>query len=129
MRTPWARGFERSFALLPVWRQPLPAPSPATSLPALSLYSEDDRFSSRSTTTSTRSDFYADHAAAVLPGALGRPEGPDRPFFATCPFQAPALAAAGARGNHCEISRPLRRRVRTALREARLAALKTARPG
>ena len=50
------------------------------------------------------------HVAAVFPGTFRRPGRPGPAVLRVPALPGAALAAAGARGNHCEISRSLRRR-------------------
>lgn len=84
-RSPWARGFERSFALLPAGASHYSANAGGGFSPVPTLYTEDDRF------VTVGDDFYSsDHYTDTLLRYLGeRPEDDDRPFFAYLPFQAP----------------------------------------
>jgi arylsulfatase A-like enzyme len=119
--SPWARGFERSFALLPAGASHYGGAKGGGFSPIPTLYTEDDRF------TTVGEDFYSsDFYADTLLGYLrDRPDGSDgdRPFFAYLPFQAPhwplqapAESIAAYRGRYD--AGP------DALRVARLAALK-----
>jgi arylsulfatase A-like enzyme len=118
-RSPWARGFERSFALLPAGASHYSAAAGGGFSPAPTLYTEDDQFVTVDDDFYS-SDFYAD---TLLRYFRERAEGDDRPFFAYLPFQAPhwplqapdeSIAAYHGRYD----AGP------DALREARLAALK-----
>ena len=117
-RSPWARGFERSFALLPGGASHYGGA--ATGLPALPrLYTEDDQFVTVGDDFYS-SDFYAD---TLLRYFDERAKDDDRPFFAYLPFQAPhwplqAPEACIAAYHGRYDAGP------DALREARLAALK-----
>ena len=120
-RTPWARGFERSFALLPGGASHYGTVT-GDFLPALSLYSEDDRFVSVDDDFYS-SDFYADTLLRYFQERSADPEGQDRPFFAYLPFQAPHWPLQAPE----ETIAKYRGRYDAgpdALREARLAALK-----
>ena len=82
-RSPWARGFERSFALLPgagnhYGDGPDIMPSPTH-------FIEDDQF------VSVGEDFYSSdsYADKMLEYLRGRDPDDDRPFFAYLAFQAP----------------------------------------
>ncbi|WIM85961.1 arylsulfatase [Candidatus Mycobacterium wuenschmannii] len=117
-RTPSARGFDRSFALLPGGASHYGV-VPGDLLPAMSLYAEDGRFVSVDDDFYS-SDFYADTMLRYL---RERPADDDRPFFAYLPFQAPhwplqapAETIAKYRGRYD--AGP------DALRDERLAALK-----
>src|SRR5580693_338090 len=82
-RTPWARGFERSFALLPGGASHYGTVT-GDFLPALSLYTEDDRF------VSVDDDFYSsDFYADTLLRYFRERTDDEQPFFAYLPFQAP----------------------------------------
>lgn len=83
-RTPWARGFDRSFALLPGGASHYGI-VPGDLLPAMSRYTEDDQFVTVDDDFYS-SDFYADTLLRYL---RERPEQDNRPFFAYLPFQAP----------------------------------------
>jgi len=120
-RTPWARGFERSFALLPGGASHYGTVT-GDFLPALSLYSEDDRFVSVDDDFYS-SDFYADTLLRYFRERSADPEGQNRPFFAYLPFQAPHWPLQAPE----ETIAKYRGRYDAgpdALREARLAALK-----
>jgi arylsulfatase len=82
-RTPSARGFERSFALLPGGASHYGI-VPGDLLPAMSRYVEDDQYVTVGDDFYS-SDFYAD---TLLRYFLERTDQ-DRPFFAYLPFQAP----------------------------------------
>jgi arylsulfatase A-like enzyme len=115
-RSPWARGFERSFALLPAGASHYGG-SAAGVMPG--LYAEDDEFVTVGEDFYS-SDFYAD---TLLRYFDERGEDDDRPFFAYLPFQAPhwplqAPDASIAKYHGGYDAGP------DALREARLAALK-----
>jgi len=117
-RTPWARGFERSFALLPGAASHYGIVT-GDFLPALSLYTEDDQFVSVDADFYS-SDFYAD---TLLRYFRERTDAGDRPFFAYLPFQAPHWPLQAPE----ETITKYRGRYDAgpdALREARLAALK-----
>lgn len=112
--SPWARGFERSFALLPAGGNHYGGPSP---MPV--LYTEDDRF------VTVDDDFYSSDSYTDTLLRYLRERGPeeDRPFFAYLPYQAPHWplqapqeSIAAYRGRYD--AGP------DALREERLAALK-----
>jgi arylsulfatase A-like enzyme len=117
--SPWARGFERSFALLPAGASHYGVRKGGGFSPIPTLYTEDDRF------VTVGEDFYSsDFYADTLLGYLrDRPDlNGDRPFFAYLPFQAPhwplqapAETIANYRGRYD--AGP------DALRESRLAAL------
>jgi len=83
-RTPWARGFERSFALLPGGASHYGTVT-GDLLPAMARYTEDDQFVTVDDDFYS-SDFYAD---TLLRYFQERSEEDDRPFFAYLPFQAP----------------------------------------
>jgi len=117
--SPWARGFERSFALLPAGASHYGGARAAGFSPVPTLYTEDDRFVTVGDDFYS-SDFYAD---TLLRYFRERRPDDDRPFFAYLPFQAPhwplqapAESIAGYRGRYD--GGP------DALRGARLAALK-----
>ena len=84
--SPWARGFERSFALLPAGASHYGGAAASGFSPVPTLYTEDDR-SSRSATTSIRPTITPTRCCAT--SANARRPGQDRPFFAYLPFQAP----------------------------------------
>ncbi len=116
--SPWARGFERSFALLPAGASHYGGTVGGFS-PVPTLYTEDDRF------VTVGDDFYSSDffTDTLLRYFRERPEDDDRPFFAYLPFQAPHWplqapdeSIAKYRGRYD--AGP------DALREARLAALK-----
>lgn len=118
-RSPWARGFERSFALLPGGANHYGGSAAGNFLPAPTLYTEDDEFVTVGDDFYS-SDSYADHLLRYL---TERAPDDDRPFFAYLPFQAPHWplqapeeSIAAYRGRYD--AGP------DALREERLAALK-----
>jgi arylsulfatase A-like enzyme len=82
--SPWARGFERSFALLPAGASHYGGAVGGFS-PVPTLYTEDDRFVTVGDDFYS-SDFYTD---TLLRYFRERADGDDRPFFAYLPFQAP----------------------------------------
>ncbi|HTX95583.1 MAG TPA: arylsulfatase [Mycobacterium sp.] len=84
-RSPWVRGFERSFALLPAGASHYGPAAGGGFLPAPTLYTEDDRFATVGDDFYS-SDFYTD---TLLRYFWERAEDDDRPFFAYLPFQAP----------------------------------------
>ncbi len=83
--SPWARGFERSFALLPAGASHYGAEAGGGFSPVPTLYTEDDRF------VTVGADFYSSDAYTdtLLRYFRERADGDDRPFFAYLPFQAP----------------------------------------
>jgi arylsulfatase len=118
-RSPWARGFERSFALLPAGGSHYGGGLFSRFATVETLYTEDDRF------VEAPEDFYSSDGFAdkLLQYLEERDAGDERPFFAYLPFQAPhwPLQApdeeiAKYRGRYADGP--------DALREARLAALK-----
>ena len=118
-RSPWARGFDRSFALLPAGASHYGGAAAGGFLPAPTLYTEDDHFVTVGDDFYS-SDFYTD---TLLRYFRERTDEDDRPFFAYLPFQAPhwplqapAESIANYRGRYD--GGP------DALRQARLAALK-----
>jgi arylsulfatase len=120
--SPWARGFERSFALLPAGASHYGGAAGGGFSPVPTLYTEDDQFVTVGDDFYS-SDFYADTLLRYFRERAGDPENKDRPFFAYLPFQAPhwplqapdeSIAAYHGRYD----AGP------DALREARLAALK-----
>jgi arylsulfatase A-like enzyme len=116
-RAPWARGFDRSFALLPAGASHY-ANVPGDFLSAMSRYTEDDQF------VTVDDDFYSsDFYADTLLRYFRERTDDDQPFFAYLPFQAPhwplqapAETIAKYRGRYDDGP--------DALRETRLAALK-----
>ncbi len=113
-RSPWARGFERSFALLPGGADHYGGPS---LMPG--LYTEDDHF------VTVGDDFYSSdsYTDTLLRYLAERAPEDDRPFFAYLPFQAPHWPLQAPR----ESIAAYRGRYDAgpdALREERLAALK-----
>ncbi|OBJ49267.1 arylsulfatase [Mycobacterium sp. 1423905.2] len=117
--SPWARGFERSFALLPAGASHYGGAAAAGFSPVPTLYTEDDRFVSVGEDFYS-SDFYTDTLLRYL---HDRPADDDRPFFAYLPFQAPHWplqapeeSIAAYRGRYDDGP--------DALRDERLAALK-----
>lgn len=118
-RSPWARGFERSFALLPGGASHYGGSRATASLPGPTLYTEDDQF------VTVGDDFYSSdsYTDTLLRYFRERPEDDEKPFFAYLPFQAPhwplqapAELIANYRGRYD--AGP------DALREERLASLK-----
>ena len=118
-RSPWARGFERSFALLPGGASHYGGAQAGNFLPGPTLYTEDDHF------VTVGDDFYSSdsYTDTLLRYFAERSEEDDRPFFAYLPFQAPhwplqapAESIAKYRGRYDDGP--------DALRESRLAALK-----
>ena len=118
-RSPWARGFERSFALLPAGASHYGVAAGGGFSPVPTLYTEDDQFVTVGD-DSYSSDFYTDKLLQYLDD---RAPDDDRPFFAYLPFQAP----------HWPLQAPDESIVKyrgryddgpDALREARLTALK-----
>lgn len=82
-RTPWARGFDRSFALLPGGASHY-GEVPGDFIPLMSRYTEDDQF------VTVDHDFYSsDFYADTLLRYLRERTEDDQPFFAYLPFQAP----------------------------------------
>jgi arylsulfatase len=83
--SPWARGFERSFALLPGGASHYGGSAAVDFLPAPTLYTEDDQFAT------VGDDFYSSdsYADTLLRYLRDRAPEDDRPFFAYLPFQAP----------------------------------------
>lgn len=115
--SPWARGFERSFALLPAGASHYGGAKGAGFSPAPTLYTEDDRFVTVGDNFYS-SDSYTDTLLRYL-----REREDDRPFFAYLPFQAPHWPLQAPR----DYIAKYRGRYDTgpdALRDARLAALK-----
>jgi arylsulfatase A-like enzyme len=119
-RTPWARGFDRSFALLPGGASHYSNP-PGDFIPMMSRYTEDDQFVTVGDDFYS-SDYYADTLLRFFRERTDS-DGEERPFFAYLPFQAPhwplqapAETIAKYRGRYD--AGP------DALREERLAALK-----
>ncbi len=117
--SPWARGFERSFALLPAGASHYGGAAGGGFSPVPTLYTEDDRFVAVGDDFYS-SDFYAD---TLLRYFSERSPNDDRPFFAYLPFQAPHWplqapdeSIATYHGRYDDGP--------GALREARLAALK-----
>ncbi|BAN31378.1 arylsulfatase [Mycobacterium avium subsp. hominissuis TH135] len=83
--SPWARGFERSFALLPAGASHYGGSGARGFSPVPTLYTEDDRF------VSVGDDFYSSdsYTDTLLRYLDERAPDDDRPFFAYLPFQAP----------------------------------------
>ena len=117
--SPWARGFERSFALLPAGASHFGGQAASGFSPVPTLYTEDDQF------VTVGDDFYSSdsYTDKLLQYLRERAPGDDRPFFAYLPFQAPHWplhapdeSIAKYRGRYD--AGP------DALREERLAALK-----
>jgi arylsulfatase A-like enzyme len=117
--SPWARGFERSFALLPAGASHYGAEAGGGFPPVPTLYTEDDHF------VTVGEDFYSSdsYTDTLLRYLRERPDGDDRPFFAYLPFQAPHWPLQAPRDSIAAYhgrydAGP------DALREERLAALK-----
>lgn len=117
--SPWARGFERSFALLPAGASHYGGSGARGFSPVPTLYTDDDQFVTVGDDFYS-SDFYADN---LLRYFRERSADDDRPFFAYLPFQAPHWplqapdeSVAAYRGRYDDGP--------DALREARLATLK-----
>lgn len=83
-RSPWARGFERSFALLPAGASHYGGGGGGF-LSVPTLYTEDDHF------VSVGEDFYSSdyYTDTLLRYLRERSPEDERPFFAYLPFQAP----------------------------------------
>jgi arylsulfatase len=83
--SPWARGFERSFALLPAGASHFGGSAARGFSPVPTLYTEDDRF------VSVSDDFYSSdsYTDTLLRYLSERAPEDERPFFAYLPFQAP----------------------------------------
>ncbi|CPR06817.1 arylsulfatase [Mycobacterium bohemicum DSM 44277] len=118
-RSPWARGFDRSFALLPAGASHYGAAAGGGFSPVPTLYTEDDQY------VTVGEDFYSSdyYTDTLLRYFRERPEDDDRPFFAYLPFQAPHWPLQAP----AESIAPYRGRYDAgpdALREERLAALK-----
>jgi arylsulfatase len=120
-RSPWARGFERSFALLPAGGSHYGGGLFSRFATVETLYTEDDEF------VDAPPDFYSSDGFTdkLLEYLQERAPDDERPFFAYLPFQAPhwPLQApdediAKYHGRYADGP--------DALREARLAALKAA---
>ncbi|WP_156686923.1 arylsulfatase [Mycobacterium sp. Marseille-P9652] len=117
--SPWARGFERSFALLPAGASHYGAEAGGGFSPVPTMYTEDDHF------VTIGGDFYSSdsYTDTLLRYLRERPDEDDRPFFAYLPFQAPHWPLQAPR----ETIATYRGRYDAgpdALREERLAALK-----
>ena len=87
-RSPWARGFERSFALLPGGASHYGTAGTGGFSPMPTLYTEDDQFVTVGEDFYS-SDFYADTLLRYFRARSEEPEEKPRPFFAYLPFQAP----------------------------------------
>jgi len=83
--SPWARGFERSFALLPAGASHYGGRAASGFSPIPTLYTEDDQF------VTVGDDFYSSdsYTDKLLQYLRERAPAEDRPFFAYLPFQAP----------------------------------------
>ena len=119
--SPWARGFERSFALLPAGASHYSAA--ASGLPPDTNALHRGRPIRHGGGRLLLIGLLHRHSVALLPRTLDRPEEADQPFFAYLPFQAPHWplqapeeSIATYRGRYD--AGP------DALREERLAALK-----
>ena len=86
--SPWARGFERSFALLQASASHYGGTAARGFSPVPTLYAEDDRFVTVGDDFYS-SDFYTDTLLRYFRERSENPEDKDRPFFAYLPFQAP----------------------------------------
>lgn len=85
-RSPWARGFDRSFALLPAGASHYGTRGGGGLSPVPTMFTEDDQF------VTIGEDFYSSDAYTdtLLRYLDERPQdGEDQPFFAYLPFQAP----------------------------------------
>ena len=118
-RSPWARGFERSFALLPAGASHYGGAGARGFSPVPTLYTEDDQF------VTVGDDFYSSdsYTDTLLRYFQQRSADDDRPFFAYLPFQAPHWPLQ-APDESIEKYRGRYDDGPDALREARLAALK-----
>jgi arylsulfatase A-like enzyme len=117
--SPWARGFERSFALLPAGGSHYGGGLFSRFATVETLYTEDDKF------VDVPADFYSSDyfTTKLLQYFQERAPGEERPFFAYLPYQAPHWplqapdeAIAKYRGRYADGP--------GVLREARLKALK-----
>lgn len=117
--SPWARGFDRSFALLPAGASHYGSGGGTGFLSVPTIYTEDDHF------VTVGDDFYSSdyYTDTLLRYLSERSPQDERPFFAYLPFQAPHWplqapdeSVATYRGRYDEGP--------DALREARLTALK-----
>lgn len=83
--SPWARGFQRSFSLLPAGANHYPIHLDLGARNAATAYMEDDRF-----VDELPADFYSsDHFTDRLLQFLGERDDREQPFFAYLPFTAP----------------------------------------
>lgn len=85
-RSPWARGFDRSFALLPAGASHYGTRGGGGLSPVPTMFTEDDQF------VTVGEDFYSSDAYTdtLLRYLRERPQDAgDQPFFAYLPFQAP----------------------------------------
>ena len=84
-RSPWARGFERSFALLPAGASHYGGTKAHGFSRIPTVYTEDDQFAT------VGDDFYSSdsYTDTLLRYFSERQADDDRPFFAYLPFQAP----------------------------------------
>lgn len=85
-RSPSARGFDRSFALLPAGASHYGSRGGGGLSPVPTMFTEDDQF------VTVGEDFYSSDAYVdtLLRYLRERPDNPDKqPFFAYLPFQAP----------------------------------------
>ena len=113
--SPWARGFERSFALLPAGGSHYGGGLFSRFATVETLYTEDDKF------VEVPDDFYSSDyfATKLLLYFEERSPDEDRPFFAYLPFQAPHWPLQVLQTTiDRQISRPLRRRAGCAARRA-----------
>jgi len=120
--SPWARGFERSFALLPAGASHYGGAAASGFSPVPTLYTEDDQFVTVGDGFYS-SDFYTDTLLRYFRERSGDAKNPDRPFFAYLPFQAPHWPLQ-APDESIAIYHGRYEAGPDALREARLAALK-----
>jgi arylsulfatase len=120
-RSPWARGFDRSFALLPAGASHYGTSGGGGFSAGPTIFTEDDRFVTVGEDFYS-SDAYTDTLLRYLRERPPAPDGHDRPFFAYLPFQAPHWPLQAPR----ESIAAYRGRYDAgpdALREERLAAL------
>lgn len=85
-RSPWARGFDRSFALLPAGASHYGTGGGGGLSPVPTMFTEDDQF------VTVGEDFYSSdtYTDTLLRYLRERPQNAvDQPFFAYLPFQAP----------------------------------------
>jgi arylsulfatase A-like enzyme len=87
-RSPWARGFERSFALLPAGASHYGGANAHGFSRIPTLYTEDGQFVTVGDDFYS-SDYYTDTLLRYFREREADPKDRDRPFFAYLPFQAP----------------------------------------